>query len=75
MCTSSNQSMHAHARQRVLLPMTCGLRQGWVMDVAFRRGDPDRLLRGFDSWGNTCDKLNNPIENASFSGQDLRGFE
>jgi len=36
-------------------------------------GAADRLIYGFDSYGNVCNKLNKPLLNHSKSGLDLRG--
>ena len=38
-------------------------------------GDGLRLINGYDSFGNTCDRQNVDISNISLSGQDLIGKE
>ena len=36
-------------------------------------GAADRLIYGFDSYGNICGKVNTPLTGMPNSGKDLRG--
>eukprot|EP00106_Octopus_bimaculoides_P014400 XP_014781842.1 PREDICTED: choline transporter-like protein 1 [Octopus bimaculoides] len=43
----------------------------FIAAFSFTNGDGDRLLYGYDSFGNTCGKKNMPIVNVSNSGRDM----
>lgn len=46
----------------------------YIAVVAMVRGDPKRVIYGFDSSGNTCNLKNNPkIENLTHSGMNTEG--
>ena len=38
-------------------------------------GDATRLVYGYDSFGNTCNKQNDKIANVTLSGQDTCGMK
>ncbi|XP_041064340.1 choline transporter-like protein 3 isoform X2 [Carcharodon carcharias] len=44
---------------------------GWNAGYAVTVGSAERLIFGYDSFGNTCGKKNSPIKGASLSGQDM----
>ncbi|XP_022315112.2 choline transporter-like protein 1 isoform X1 [Crassostrea virginica] len=49
---------------------------GGMAYVAYRgisQGDPYRLIYGVDSWGNVCDRKNEPIPGIPLSGRDMVG--
>ncbi|GAB1600405.1 choline transporter-like protein 1 [Argonauta hians] len=43
----------------------------FIATFSFTNGDGDRLLYGYDGFGNTCGKKNTPIVNVSNSGRDM----
>ena len=47
--------------------------QIFIAVTAIRRGDPNRVLYGYDSSGNTCNQKNNKIEGLQHSGLDTVG--
>jgi solute carrier family 44 protein 1 (choline transporter-like protein) len=50
---------------------------GMIYIAAFSviQGDATRLVYGYDSFGNTCNKVNEDIANISLSGKDVYGSE
>ena len=48
--------------------------QGFVGYLGILHGDPKRIIYGADSWGNTCNKRNDPIPNVTYSGRDTTGL-
>lgn len=44
----------------------------FISAFSFTYGDGERLVFGYDSFGNTCGKRNDPIKNVSNSGMDMR---
>ncbi|XP_074640243.1 choline transporter-like protein 1 [Tubulanus polymorphus] len=57
----------------ILLGLLGGM--AYVGYLGYMYGDPDRLIYGVDSWGNTCNKPNEPIANISDSGRDMTGLK
>ncbi|XP_021343582.1 choline transporter-like protein 1 isoform X1 [Mizuhopecten yessoensis] len=53
----------------IFIAFMCGM--AGVAYLGIVKGDPYRLIYGVDSWGNTCNRNNAPIESASFSGKDM----
>ena len=51
--------------------------QVYIAVYTILRGDAKRLVFGYDSFGNTCNKDNtlHPIRNVSYSGRDTTGME
>jgi solute carrier family 44 protein 1 (choline transporter-like protein) len=49
--------------------------QGYIGYYGYTVGDPYRVLYGVDTWGNTCNKKNIAIENATYSGKDTTGLK
>lgn len=47
--------------------------QIYIAVFSISNGDAMRLVYGYDSYGNTCDELNNPIPNVTLSGQNMKG--
>ncbi|XP_064607451.1 choline transporter-like protein 1 [Liolophura sinensis] len=45
----------------------------YIAVFSISNGDAMRLVYGYDSYGNTCDELNNPIPNVTLSGQNMKG--
>lgn len=43
----------------------------FISAFSFTYGDGERLVYGYDSFGNTCGKRNDPIKNVSNSGMDM----
>uniref|UniRef100_A0A8D2AL51 Choline transporter-like protein n=1 Tax=Sciurus vulgaris TaxID=55149 RepID=A0A8D2AL51_SCIVU len=43
----------------------------FIMGYSAVAGAAERLLLGYDSFGNVCGKRNSPVEGASLSGQDM----
>eukprot|EP00730_Choanoeca_flexa_P015721 TRINITY_DN7282_c1_g2_i2.p1 TRINITY_DN7282_c1_g2~~TRINITY_DN7282_c1_g2_i2.p1 ORF type:complete len:670 (+),score=191.83 TRINITY_DN7282_c1_g2_i2:67-2010(+) len=46
-----------------------------VAGIAFSSGDPRRIVYGTDSWGNVCDRNNDPAIPSNLSGLDLTGYK
>lgn len=59
----------------VPLIVFCAFFVGMVIITSYSviSGAADRLIYGFDSYGNICNKLNKPLINHTKSGRDLRG--
>ncbi|XP_002731355.1 choline transporter-like protein 1 [Saccoglossus kowalevskii] len=49
----------------------CGML--YIAAFSFTTGNVERLIYGYDSYGNVCNKKNPPIENIPFSGSDMTG--
>ena len=47
--------------------------QAYVAYRGISQGDPYRLIYGVDSWGNVCDRKNEPIPGIPLSGRDMVG--
>ena len=47
--------------------------QIYVAAFSLVNGDGWRLLYGYDSYGNVCNKKNEKIGNMTFSGMDMTG--
>ena len=44
--------------------------QGYVTVFSLMNGDATRLVYGYDSFGNTCNRENSKISNVTLSGVD-----
>ncbi|XP_051868574.1 choline transporter-like protein 3 isoform X2 [Pristis pectinata] len=49
----------------------CGQYQVFIAGYAVTVGAAERLIFGYDSYGNTCGRKNSPIKGALLSGQDM----
>ena len=49
--------------------------QGYVGYLGWDSGDPYGLIYGRDSWGNICNKQNDPIPDVNLSGRDTTGLK
>ncbi|MGH0132666.1 UNVERIFIED_CONTAM: hypothetical protein FKN15_050032 [Acipenser sinensis] len=49
----------------------CGKYQMFVTGYSITAGATERLLFGYDSYGNVCGRRNSPIKGAPLSGQDM----
>lgn len=47
--------------------------QGYVSYYGVSRGDPYRFIYGTDSWGNICNRDNEAIPEAPYSGKNMIG--
>ncbi|XP_053550022.1 choline transporter-like protein 3 isoform X2 [Bombina bombina] len=45
----------------------------FISGYALTAGAAERLVFGYDSYGNVCGRKNTPVPNAPFSGQDMTG--
>jgi len=55
--------------------MFCLFVQAFIAVYSFIYGDARRLIYGYDSFGNICNKEHNtPIANASLSGRNTSGM-
>ena len=58
--------------QEAISRLFCARVQVFVATRSFSRGDPNRILIGMDSWGNTCGSRNRlPVDRAALSGRDM----
>ncbi|XP_033738048.1 LOW QUALITY PROTEIN: choline transporter-like protein 1 [Pecten maximus] len=53
----------------IFIAFMCGM--VGIACLGIVRGDPYRLIYGVDSWGNTCNRNNDPITGAIHSGKDM----
>ncbi|XP_077991866.1 choline transporter-like protein 1 [Glandiceps talaboti] len=44
---------------------------GYIAYVSILNGQPERLIYGYDSYGNICGMKNDPIPNVTLSGRDM----
>ncbi|RXG57256.1 CTL-like protein 1, partial [Armadillidium vulgare] len=42
--------------------------------ICFLQGDPDRVIHGYDNYGNVCGQVNQHIKGVPQSGKNKTGF-